>query len=133
VIFVDSNVPMYLIGAEHPHKHDARAHLERLAASRNRLVTSADVFQEILHRFVALDRRNAVQAAFDRLGAIVDDVFPIEIIDVMEAKDVAATHPDLSARDSLHVAVMRHHGISQVLSFDRGFDQVNGIARLPAR
>lgn len=132
MIFIDSNVPMYLIGAEHPHKHDARAHLERLTAERVRLITSAEVFQEILHRFVALDRVDAVQTAFDGLLSIIDDVVAIELPDVISAKDIAATHPALSARDALHVAVMRHHGISQILSFDRGFDQVHGIRRHPA-
>jgi predicted nucleic acid-binding protein len=37
----------------------------------------------------------------------------------------------LTARDSLHVAVMRHHEIAQILSFDRGFDRASGIERLP--
>ena len=29
MIFVDSNVPMYLVGAPHPHKADAQRALER--------------------------------------------------------------------------------------------------------
>ena len=29
VIFVDSNIPMYLVGADHPHKGASRALLER--------------------------------------------------------------------------------------------------------
>jgi hypothetical protein len=41
LIFVDSNIPMYLIGAAHPHKTDAQIILERLIAARQRLVTDA--------------------------------------------------------------------------------------------
>ena len=54
MIFVDSNVPMYLVGAAHPHKADAQRLLESALASGERLVTDGEVFQEILHRYVAI-------------------------------------------------------------------------------
>src|SRR5258708_5713558 len=47
VIFVDSNVPMYLIGAAHPNKATAQVLLESLIAKGERLVTDAEVLQEI--------------------------------------------------------------------------------------
>jgi predicted nucleic acid-binding protein len=50
VIFIYSNVPMYLVGVDYPHKWDARRMLERLVSERQRLVTDAEVLQEILHR-----------------------------------------------------------------------------------
>jgi predicted nucleic acid-binding protein len=34
------------------------------------------------------------------------------------------------ARDAIHVAVMRHHRIKKILSFDKGFDGLTGIERL---
>ncbi|MGH2751243.1 MAG: type II toxin-antitoxin system VapC family toxin [Actinomycetota bacterium] len=36
----------------------------------------------------------------------------------------------LSARDALHVAVMRAHEIRRILSFDSHFDRFPGIERL---
>jgi predicted nucleic acid-binding protein len=132
VIFVDSNVPMYLVGPDHPHRTDARRLLDRLAAERERLVTDAEVFQELLHRYMAISRLSVVQPAFDALHAVVDHVFPIDETDVMHAKDLVGTHARLSARDAVHVAVMRRHGIDQVLTFDRGFDVVAGLRRLPS-
>ncbi len=57
MIFVDSNIPMYLIGEPHPHKIDAQQLLERCITDRERLVTDAEVLQEILHRYVAISRR----------------------------------------------------------------------------
>jgi len=47
---------MYLIGAPHPHKTDAHATLERLIAAGQRLVADAEVLQEILHRYAAIDK-----------------------------------------------------------------------------
>jgi predicted nucleic acid-binding protein len=116
VIFVDSNVPMYLIGADHPHKHDARRLLEAFVADRRRLVSSAEVLQEILHRYRAIDRPSAIQPAVDALLGVTDEVLPIEARDVLAAKDVL-------------VAVMQRHGIDEVLSFDRHFDLVPGVRR----
>jgi uncharacterized protein len=50
VIFVDSNIPMYLVGAPHRHKTDAQRLLEKLISERERPVTDVEVLQEILHR-----------------------------------------------------------------------------------
>ena len=36
----------------------------------------------------------------------------------------------LSARDAVHVAVMRRRGVDRILSFDRGFDGLDGIVRI---
>lgn len=131
MVFVDSNIPMYVVGVDHPNKHLARRLLERLAIDRVRLVTSAETFQEILHRYVAIARRDAIQPAFDLLRLVVDAVLPIDEQDVMDAKDLVATHRSLSARDALHVAVMRRHGLETILTFDRAFDRVAGVQRTP--
>jgi len=130
LILVDSNVPMYLIGTDHPHKVDARRHLEHLIAAGERLVTDAEVLQEILHRYVAIARRDAIQPAIDALLGVVDEVLPIELRDVLAARDVLFGNPGLSARDALHVALMRRHRIDRILSFDRGFDLIPGISRI---
>jgi uncharacterized protein len=130
VILLDSNVPMYLIGAAHPHKADAQRVLERLVSARERLVSDAEVFQEILHRYIAIDRRDAIQPAFDVLLKLVDEVLPIDQATVQRAKDIVMGSRRLSARDALHVAVMEEHGIERILSFDTAFDGVPGIERL---
>jgi hypothetical protein len=121
---------MYLVGAAHAHKADAQRLLERCITERERLVTDAEVLQEILHRYVAIDRRDAIQPAFDTLLGVVDEVLPVELAIVERAKAIVLGKRQLSARDALHVAVMEHHGIARILSFDAGFDGVPGIQRL---
>jgi uncharacterized protein len=132
VIFVNANVPMYLIGADHPHKVDSQRLLERLALDRERLVTSAEVFQEILHRYRALQRQEFIQPAFDSLLGVVDEVFAVDLEDVEAAKSLLLAQPSISARDALHAATMRRRGVARVLSFDTGFDQVAGLSRVTA-
>ena len=130
MILVDSNVPMYLVGAAHPHKTDAQRLLERFAMDNRRLVSDVEVLQEILHRYVAIGRRDAIQPAFEALLSTVDDVLPVTVETLKRARDVVLGSATLSARDAIHVAVMRQHGIEEILSFDRGFDEVPGIKRL---
>jgi uncharacterized protein len=130
MILVDSNIPMYLIGAAHPHKIDARRILEECISAGRRLVTDAEVFQEILHRYVAIERRDAVQPAMEVLLGIVDDVFPIELRDIESAKNIVLGYKRLSARDALHIAVMQRRNIDTILTFDKGFAAYPGITVL---
>ena len=130
MIFIDSNVPMYLIGSEHPHKIDAQRLLERCIADGERLVTDAEVFQEILHRYAAIERKDAISPAFQAISGIVDEVFAVELRDVERAKDILLGTQRLSARDALHLAIMERNRIETILSFDAGFDDYPGITRL---
>ena len=130
MIFIDSNIPMYLVGTPHRHKIDAQRLLEKLVSDRERLVTDAEVLQEILHRYVAIDRRDAIQPAFDALLGVVDQVLPVDQTAAERAKTLVLGSRQLSARDALHLAIMHEHRIEQILSFDAGFDGFPGITRL---
>jgi uncharacterized protein len=130
VTFVDSNIPIYLVGAPHPHKADARRWLEELVSNRERLVTDAEALQEILHRYVSIARPDAIQPAFDALLGVVDAVFPVDQAAVERARGIVLGRTALSARDAIHLSIMQIHGIKRILSFDRGFDNFPGIARL---
>jgi uncharacterized protein len=130
VIFIDSNVPMYLVGAAHPHKTDAQRALERLVAGGERLVTDAEVLQEVLHRYAAMRRRESIQPAFDALRGVVDEIFPVGLETVERAKALLLGHASISAREAVHLAAMEQHGVARILTFDAGFDGLQGIERL---
>ena len=123
---------MYLVGKDHPRKVDSLRLIERLTSERRRLVTSCEVFQEILHRYIAADRRAEIELAFHTLRGIVDNVFSVREQDIFVAKDLTHAYPRLSSRDALHAAVMRRAHVSEILSFDLGFDLLPDIARIPA-
>jgi uncharacterized protein len=131
MILVDSNVPMYLVGAAHPHKLDAQRMLESALSAGERLVTDAEVLQEICHRYVAIRRIDMLQPAFDAVLGVVDDVLAVHGDDAIEAKDTLLRYASLSARDAIHVAVMRRHGIDRIMTFDRGFDAHPAVRRVP--
>jgi predicted nucleic acid-binding protein len=121
---------MYLAGAPSQRKVDSIRLLEQLAVNRERMVTDAEVFQEILHRYISTNRRDAIQPAFDALRGVVDEVFPVDMAAVERAKELVFEYHRLSARDAIHLAVMEHHGIERILSFDSGFDGLSGITRI---
>jgi predicted nucleic acid-binding protein len=130
VIFIDSNVPMYLIGAPHPLKVDAQRVLEQLVTERTRLVTDAEVLQEILHRYTAIRRTEAIQPAFDALLNVVDEVYTIDLEVMERAKRFVQGKSAGSARDAIHAAVMELHKVQTIFSFDRHFDAIPGLTRL---
>ena len=130
MIFIDSNIPMYLVGAPHPLKTEAQILTERLIAAGERLVKSAEVLQEILHRYTATQRREAIEPALRIAIEIVDEVFPVEHRDVMRAAEITQVPMHLPARDAVHIAVMERHGVRSILSFDADFDRWPGIKRI---
>ena len=130
MILIDSNIPMYLVGAPHLNKANAESLLEKLAIERQRLVTDAEVLQELLHRYSAINRRDAIQPAFDAILRVVDQVFEVDQAVVERAKQIVLAYRQLSARDAVHLAVMKENGIEKILSFDSGFDSFPGITRI---
>ncbi len=130
MIFVDSNIPMYLVGADHPNKRDAQRLVEKAVLEGRALVTDAEVYQEILHRYSAIRRLDAITPAFETLDAMVDEVTTIGHADVKAARDVLLAGHATSARDAVHLAVMRRLGCTEILTFDRAFDEAVGVQRV---
>jgi len=119
---------MYLVGAAHPHKTDSQLLLERLIARGERLVTDTEVLQEILHRYTAIGKREAIDAAMQAILAMADEVFAIEKRDALRAAEIVKQSA-MSARDALHIAIMERYKISSILSFDADFDRWPGLTR----
>ncbi|MGC1451629.1 MAG: hypothetical protein WA830_16480 [Candidatus Sulfotelmatobacter sp.] len=98
MILIDSNVQMHLVGTPGPLKTDAQRLPEKLVSRRERLVTDAQVPQEILHRYVAINRRHDIQPAFDALLNVVDEVLPVDGAVAERAKQIVLGYLRLSAR-----------------------------------
>jgi predicted nucleic acid-binding protein len=94
------------------------------------LVTGVEVFQEILHRYAAIDRLDSVDPALASLESVTDQVLSFDVADVRAAKVLIELGGEISARDALHVAVMKRAGIDRIFSFDRGFDGFPDIQRV---
>ena len=132
MIFVDSNIPMYLVGADHPNKWRAGSEAEKLVGEKERLVTNTEVLQEILHRYRAINRTDFIQKAWDTLYALVDQILVVTEADVTAAKNLLFGYSGISARDALHASQMNRLKIETIFTFDGGFDLLPGIKRIPS-
>ncbi|HUG48175.1 MAG TPA: type II toxin-antitoxin system VapC family toxin [Candidatus Limnocylindria bacterium] len=130
MIYVDSNVPMYLVGGQHVNKQRVVELVAQLLGARDELVTSAETFQEIIHRYVALRDRLHLGAAYEALETMVVSVADVTKQDADGARALSGEYPQLSSRDCLHVAVMRRLGCTKVWSYDAGFDAVPSLQRI---
>lgn len=124
MIFVDSNVFIYAVGRDHPLKSEARKFFLDSRAGNRRLVTSAEVLQELLHVYLPFNRMATLDSALAVATSGTDQVLPVTAEDVTLARSLADTHPQLTARDLLHLSLCRRHGITQVMTFDRALGAV---------
>ena len=131
MIFIDTSVPIYMAGDSHPNKDRAEALIGQLRDSGEKFVTDAEVYQEILHRHLSDGRLHDVGDAFDALDSLVGTcVFAISIDHTRSARELLHSVDGISARDAIHVAVMRREGITSILSFDQNLDNCPGIERI---
>ena len=120
MIFVDTNVFMYAVGRPHPLRQEARVFFERpLRKGGVQLCTSAEVLQELLHAYLPVGRLDTLDAALTLSRSRMDVIHSVRPEDVLLARALVAEHPELGARDLLHLAVCRARGISQIKTFDR--------------
>jgi hypothetical protein len=83
-------------------------------------VTSAEVLQELLHVYLPVGRLATLDAALELATRGVDRVLPIDSEAVLQARALADRHPELTARDLLHLALCRINRIQELKTFDRG-------------
>lgn len=129
-VFVDSNIPMYVAGREHPNREPARRFLEAVRRGDHTAFTSTEVLQEILYRYAALGRLDLAREVYDLFVQLCSEVLAVAVSDTDRAKDLVCGGVKVSVRDAVHAAVMLNHGVTTIATFDEGFDHIKGIKRL---
>jgi predicted nucleic acid-binding protein len=128
--FIDTAVIMYAAGGEHPLREPSRRILSRIGNGDLDGVISVEVIQEILHRFVSVRRTDVGEAQATEALDFFAPVLPITHALMRRVPDLARKYPLLDARDLVHVATCIHEGITEIISPDRGFDQVAEVRRI---
>lgn len=130
MVFVDSNIPMYVAGRDHPNRRPALRLLERARTGDLELCSSTEVLREILYRYVRLEHVDLAAEVYDLFVPQCAVMLPVAIADTDRARNLLLEVPGLSVRDAVHAAVMLENGIRTIATFDQGFDRVPGIERL---
>ena len=130
--FLDVNVPMYAAGRAHQHKASCVWVLTEIANGRLDTIIDAEIIQEILYRYGAIQQwQIGVQMARNLLE-LVPTVLPVTVSDMQTAVSLFAQYAPqgVKARDVVHTAVMHTHQLTHIISTDTHFDQIEGIIRL---
>lgn len=129
--FLDTNVFLYAIGAQHPLKAASQQVLTLVGDGGLDAVTSTEVIQEILHVLSRRDRREtALQLARHTLD-LLGPLLPVNQVDIATACDLMDRHPALPVRDAIHAATMLNNGISAIVTADGHFEGIQGIRHIP--
>jgi predicted nucleic acid-binding protein len=129
VILIDTNILMYAAGAPHPNKAPSVALLEQVAAGEVEASIDAEVLQEILHRYRAINRWDDGKQVYDLVRRLFPVVIPVTARILDRARQLLDTDPTIMARDALHAAVVLEERLDGVISYDRDFDRIAGVVR----
>jgi uncharacterized protein len=121
---------MYAAGEPHVLREASQRVIRLVRDGQLDGLTSAEVIQEILHRFVAI-RRPEVGARIVRDALdLFAPVLPITHGVMDRMPKLVETYPELAARDLVHVATCLENGLGTIISPDRGLDAVREIRRI---
>ncbi len=132
LVFLDANIVMYAVGAEHPYRVPSQQVLQAVARGELNAVIDTEIIQEILHRYGALQQhRQAVEIA-EKLLSLVKIVYSVTLDDVKHTIELFQRYAPhgIQARDAIHAAVMLNHNVHYIVSADRHFDVIREIQRL---
>ena len=130
-LFIDVNIPMYAAGTTHPLREPSQRVIKAIAAGQLDALTDAEVFQEILYRYLHIGEREKGFRVFDLFYRIMlGNILPIEDMAIQLARELAEQYPAMSPRDLIHLAVMLRQNIQTIISTDTGFDSAKEIRRI---
>lgn len=132
-VFIDSNIPMYAAGNEHPNKVPSIKILESVSENKIAGVTSTEVMQEILYRYQSISLLEKGLEVFDSFSQIVDDILPVNFDIISGARKILGknSYQDISARDAIHVATMDYFGINFIATYDKRFKAFKQVKYFP--
>jgi predicted nucleic acid-binding protein len=106
--------------------------MEAVANGHLAAAIDTEIIQEILYRYGSLRQWElAVNMASDVM-TLASVVYPITAEDIHLTIDLFAgyAYQGVTARDLIHVAVMKSNSLQVIVSVDEHFDQVEGITRI---
>lgn len=130
MILIDSNVLMYAAGADHADKVRSLALLQKVADGSLAAVVDAEVLQEIIHRYRAMNRWDDGRRVYELARSLFSEVLPVTVEVMDQAKELVSSNADLSASDAVHAAVVLVNSLEGICSFDTDFARIPNVARI---
>ena len=126
--FIDSNIPIYALGADSPHREACLEILRQAARGKLELHASVELVQEVLfHRMRRTDAASALSQARMVMAACVLHDFDQDVL----GDALAMVERDaLRGRDAVHAATALRAGFAEFVTIDSDFDAVSGLVRV---
>jgi predicted nucleic acid-binding protein len=128
--FIDANILVYSVGKPHILKSPCLAIIEDMARRTVTSATNVEVLQEILHIYSRRGERSFGIEMAHNLSTLVTTIYSVTPEDFARALTFQRQYPQLTARDSLHLASLYNNGITHIVSADHHFNNLPGIIRI---
>lgn len=125
-VFIDTNIFVYATASDDTGEA-CREALERVARGELEAETSTAVLEELWHLELS-GRIDALSGQTARAHRLLAPVLAVD--DAIFRRALHVDAPSLGANDRIHFATCAEAGLDRILSFDRGFDSVEGIERV---
>lgn len=129
-VLVDTAVFMYAAGQQHPLREPCREVLLRSRSGALDAVTSAEVVQELLHRFTGTQRHADGARLAQSTLSMFRPVLSIDHAIMRRTCELARKYPRAQARDLVHVATCLAHELEAIVSPDADFDRIAEVPRI---
>ena len=125
---LDTNIILYAAGRPHTYKMACARLVEEIALGGDEYAIDAELLQEVLYVYASRGELARGLNAFDDLLRILPNPLPIGRAEMVTARWLLERYPALSPRDAIHAAVVQTHGLEGIVTTDRAFRQVSGLA-----
>src|SRR3989338_4584606 len=130
MIYLDANFFIFALLDTTIKGEKARGFLKEIIEGKKEAITSVLALDEVMWVLIKNKKEQLVQQAIEDIYAIphlsikeVSSLIPIQAIKLMQPFH-------LKPRDAFHLAIMRQHNISIILSDDADFDKIPDIKRM---
>lgn len=108
--------------------------IERLRPASPHLVSDVYALQQIVYEHhLEADTEHGYYVS-ELVQSVLSEVYPVTYTDVLRSRWLASEHPNLQARERLHLAIMRNHRVNALVTAvpDR-YRYVDDIEHVPLR
>lgn len=135
--YIDTNVFVYKMENNPDYGPSCDTILRDIQEKKIKAASSMLTFVEIMHVTQKLSKLAKLSNANEKIKETVDLLlaYPIAWLD-MQIPIIQAAASDttnLRAADRIHLATMKLHGITEIISADMDFDNIPGIKRIGPR
>ena len=127
---VDSNIPIFALGGEHPAKAPCLAVLRAAGVGQLRGVASTEMVQELIYHRLRVTSHRSLAVGDARDVAAIFEIKPFDSVVLEEAMRLIEHTATIRGRDAVHAATALANGIGTVISTDSAFAEAPGLTWL---